>query len=254
MTASSHDDRPKLADIFVPMAVIVAFIALTLLIVAGPGYRLELWSFRMGFTMIGWSFWLGLGTVGVSLLAAFLVRTQASRRRLGIALGTAVMGLAIAAVPWQWQQSVEELPFIHDISTDTDDPPLFVTLLAARADAPNTSDYGGPQVAAQQKAAYPDIRSVDLDLSADQAFWRAEAAIRSLDWDVAALIIAEGRIEATDTTTWFGFKDDIVVRVRALEGATDRSRIDARSVSRIGVSDVGANAARLRAFISLLTD
>ena len=254
MTTEIGDERPKLADIIVPIGLGAALIALVLLIVAGPGYRLGLWPLRLGFNILGFSAWLGMGAAAVSLLGAFLVRMAPPRRSLGLALAGAILGMAVAAVPWHWNQTVAMMPFIHDITTDTADPPLFVTLLATRADAPNTSAYGGSKVAAQQKKAYPDIVPVDLEVSEDEAFRRAEAAVRSLGWDVAALIAAEGRIEATDTTTWFGFKDDIVIRVRPVEGAPGQSRIDARSVSRIGRSDVGTNANRLRGFISLLTD
>ena len=254
MTTEIGDERPKLADIIVPIGLGAALIALVLLVVAGPGYRLGLWPFRLGFNILGFSAWLGMGAAAVSLLGAFLVRMAPPRRSLGLALAGAILGMAVAAVPGHWSQTVAMMPFIHDITTDTVDPPLFVTLLVTRADAPNTSTYGGPKVAAQQKKAYPDIVPVDLEVSADEAFRRAEAAVRSLGWDVAALIAAEGRIEATDTTTWFGFKDDIVIRVRPVEGAPGRSRVDARSVSRIGRSDVGTNADRLRGFISLLTD
>jgi len=254
MTEIGEDDRPKLGEIIVPMGVCAALIALLLLIVAGPGYRLGFWSFMSGFTVLGWSAWLGLGAAGVSLWGAYTVRATPPRSRLGMALGGAVLGIAVAAVPWNWDRTVASLPYIHDISTDTVDPPLFVSLLAARAEAPNTSDYGGAEVAALQKRAYPDIAPVVLEVTADEAFRRAEAAVRGLGWEVAALIAAEGRIEATDTTTWFGFKDDIVVRVRPLEDAPGRSRVDARSVSRIGRSDVGANANRLRAFTALLTN
>jgi uncharacterized protein (DUF1499 family) len=254
MTEEIGDDRPKIADIAVPMGVVATFAALLMLASAGFGYQMDLWSFMTGFTILGVSAWLGLGAAVVSLVGAYFARTLPSRGRMSIAIGAAILAVAVAVVPWQWNQTVYKLPFIHDISTNTDDPPLFVALLAARAESPNTSDYGGAEVAAQQKAAYPDIQPVILDLSADEGFRRAEAAVRSLGWDVVALITTEGRIEATDTTFWFGFKDDIVVRVRPIEGEPGRSRIDARSVSRVGLSDIGANANRLRAFTALLTD
>ena len=83
----------------------------------------------------------------------------------------------------------------------------------------------------------------------DRAFARAEAAARSLGWDIAAAVPAEGRIEATATTRWFGFKDDVVIRIAAAPGG---SRVDVRSVSRVGKSDLGANARRIRAFLAAL--
>jgi uncharacterized protein (DUF1499 family) len=250
MTTESDDDRPKLTDVLVPMGMGAAVLALALLAAAGTGYRLGLWSFMAGFRVFGLAAWLGLGAAGVSLWSAYLVRGMLPRSQLYKALFGVALGVIVAVIPWQWQQTVAKLPYIHDITTDMINPPVFVTLLATRADAPNSSEYGGSKIAAQQKDAYPDIEPVVLEVSADEAFARAEAVVRQLGWDVAALIAAEGRIEATDTTTWFGFKDDVVIRVRPVDGHPGSTRIDARSVSRVGMSDVGANADRLRAFIA----
>jgi uncharacterized protein (DUF1499 family) len=79
---------------------------------------------------------------------------------------------------------------------------------------------------------------------------KAIDAARALDWEIVASDAPAGRIEATATTMWFGFKDDIVVRVRPEAGGG--SRVDVRSVSRVGQSDVGANAKRIREFIRRL--
>jgi uncharacterized protein (DUF1499 family) len=86
-----------------------------------------------------------------------------------------------------------------------------------------------------------------LDAPPAQAFDRALAAARAMSWEIVASDPAQGRIEATATTFWFGFKDDIVVRIAA-EGAG--SRLDVRSLSRIGKSDVGANARRIRDYLA----
>jgi uncharacterized protein (DUF1499 family) len=82
-----------------------------------------------------------------------------------------------------------------------------------------------------------------------RAFERALAVARAQGWEIVAAVPAEGRIEATDTTRFFGFKDDIVIRVKA-EGAG--SRVDVRSLSRVGKSDVGKNASRIRAYLRAL--
>jgi uncharacterized protein (DUF1499 family) len=77
----------------------------------------------------------------------------------------------------------------------------------------------------------------------------AVAAARAMGWEVVAADRASGRIEATDTTRFFGFKDDVVIRVQAAPGG---SRVDVRSVSRVGGSDVGTNATRIRAYLARL--
>jgi uncharacterized protein (DUF1499 family) len=138
------------------------------------------------------------------------------------------------------------LPPIHDITTDLDDPPAFEAILPLRAGAPNPAAYGGPEVAAAQRAGYPDLAPLRLNASVPEAYRRALAAARGMGWDIVAADSAAGRIEATATTRWFGFKDDVVVRVRA---AGAGARVDVRSVSRVGRSDVGTNARRIREYL-----
>ncbi|CAN5887607.1 hypothetical protein BH11GEM2_BH11GEM2_35320 [soil metagenome] len=137
-------------------------------------------------------------------------------------------------------------PLIHDITTDTNDPPLFVDILPLRAGARNSADYGGSGVAAQQHAAYPDIAPVDLVLAPAAAFTKALATANAMGWALVATDSSAGRIEATATTRVFHFRDDVVIRIRPHDGG---SRLDIRSVSRFGGGDLGKNAARIREFI-----
>jgi uncharacterized protein (DUF1499 family) len=141
------------------------------------------------------------------------------------------------------------VPRIHDISTDTENPPLFVAVLPLRKDAENTAVYGGKEVADQQRKGYPDIQPLLLGVPPQVAFARALDTAESMGWTLVASNPAEGRIEATDRTLWYGFKDDIVIRV-APSGSG--SRVDVRSVSRVGRSDIGINAQRIRQFIAKL--
>ena len=106
-------------------------------------------------------------------------------------------------------------------------------------------------MAAQQREAYPDIVPADYPVDTQAAFEAAVAAARDLGWTVVAMDEAGGRIEAIDRTFWFGFADDVVIRIRPTDAG---SRIDVRSVSRVGVSDVGANAARIRDFLAQLDE
>ena len=139
------------------------------------------------------------------------------------------------------------LPSIHDITTDTGNPPQFVALRAVREKSPNGPEYAGEKIARQQKAAYPDIQPLMVGEPPARAFERALAAARSMGWDIAAASAEDGRIEATATTRWFRFKDDVVVRVTP---STAGSRIDVRSKSRLGRSDLGTNAKRIRAYFA----
>lgn len=228
---------------------ILAVVAGLLAVGAGLGNRWEIWSYRPAFTILRWAGYAGLAAAALSLIAAILTLRRRPRRGLLPALAGLVLGVVIAAVPWSQLRGARSVPPIHDITTDTESPPAFVAIMPLRAGAPNTADYEGPAVAAQQRAAYPDIAPVVVSLPPDQAFARALAVTQALGWDVVAAVPEEGRIEATDRTFWFGFRDDVIVRVKPRAGG---SVIDVRSVSRVGRGDAGANAKRIRRFIRAL--
>jgi len=228
-------------------ALLLGVVAALLLLAAGPGTRLEVWDFRTGFQLMRWAAFAGLAAAALAAVMLLLPRT----RRAGlVALVVALaLGLGTAFVPWYALRQARALPPIHDITTDTGRPPQFVAILPLRANAPNPATYGGPDVARAQIGAYPDLRTHRMDAAPADAFKRALQAARGMGWEVVAADAAAGRIEATDTTFWFGFKDDVVIRVEA-EGAG--SRVDVRSVSRVGVGDAGANATRIRAYLRAL--
>tara|TARA_Y100000817_G_scaffold313146_1_gene308600 strand:+ start:1113 stop:1934 length:822 start_codon:yes stop_codon:yes gene_type:complete len=142
-------------------------------------------------------------------------------------------------------------PPIHDISTDTANPPKFVSVLPERIEtnAKNSADYN-PTIAKMQNEGYPDIKPLNLPLPVNQAFRQALEAVYSMDWRLVAAVPEEGRIEAVDITFWSGFIDDIVIRVTP-NGAS-QSRIDVRSLSRVGGSDLGKNANRIRDYLNHL--
>jgi uncharacterized protein (DUF1499 family) len=224
-----------------------AILAALLLLVAGPGTRFGLWAYGSGFLLMRIAFFLSLGSAALALLLLLIPKTRsAGAAPLAAAL---VVGLAIAWVPWNGVQTARSLPFIHDITTDTVDPPEFVAVRPLRADAPNPPEYAGEEVAAQQREGYPDLESLYLNVEPADVFDRALSVAEDLGWEIVAAEPAEGRIEATDTTFWFGFKDDVVIRI---EEAPTGSRVDVRSKSRVGRSDVGANAARIRSFLEAL--
>lgn len=142
------------------------------------------------------------------------------------------------------------MPRIHDITTDTDDPPVFVDVLPRRRGAWNPAAYDGPDVGAQQRAAWPDLVPLDLPVSRDRVHAAARAEIAHAGWELVGDDVGAGRLEAIATTRWFRFKDDVVVRLRDRpDGGT---RVDVRSKSRIGRSDLGTNARRIRAFLHAL--
>jgi uncharacterized protein (DUF1499 family) len=229
---------------------VFSLIAAGIAVSAGLGSRFNWWEFSTAILMLGVAVIGGLLSFAVSLAGAVI--TRPGTRRGGFKLS--VLGLAISfiivSVPLNWYAVARQLPPIHDITTDTVDPPEFRAILPLRAKAPNPSAYGGPEIAALQHAAYPDVKPLTLFTSPDRAFDRALAVARSLGWEIIEKDQQEGRIEATDRTTWFGFTDDIVIRVKPEK---DGSRVDIRSVSRVGKSDIGTNASRIMKFLRKLS-
>jgi uncharacterized protein (DUF1499 family) len=226
----------------------LAVVALLMLLCAALGYRTGLLGLQTAFLLLRWGAYSGGAAAVVSLFAVVLTlaRPRGERHRLALAGLGLLLGAALIGFPASQLYRARNLPPIHDITTDVNDPPAFQAVLPLRASAPNTVDYGGSEVAAQQRNAYPDIATVTLSVPPAQAFERALATAQAMGWDLVASDSSAGRIEATDTTFWFGFKDDVVVRVRPANGG---SRIDVRSLSRVGRGDVGTNARRIRDYL-----
>ncbi len=225
----------------------LAIVAALTVAVSGFGARFGVWDFRMGFAVLRWSAYAGIAVAVLAVVGLFIRRVRAGHvPALAAAL---VVGAAAAALPLFWQQTARAVPPINDITTDTDDPPAFVALLPLRANAPVSARYPGAETARQQREGYPDLRAHTTTRAPRDAFAMALAAARAMGWQIVATDEAAGRIEATATTPWFGFTDDVVVRVTP---AGTGSRIDVRSVSRVGRSDLGTNAERIRTYLALL--
>ncbi|HAH09158.1 MAG TPA: DUF1499 domain-containing protein [Alphaproteobacteria bacterium] len=197
---------------------------------------------------------LGIGggvVIGSLALLAGLSALFAGRDKLAAGV-TVLAAAALLVVPVQYILKSRTVPPIHDITTNTDDPPAFVAIVKLREGAPNKPDYAGAETAELQKKAYPDLAPVTMALSPEAAFDKALTAAQAMpDWQIVEEVKAEGRIEATATTAIMGFKDDIVIRVRAAPDGSG-STIDIRSKSRVGRSDMGANAERIRAYVAKL--
>lgn len=213
---------------------------------AGFGSQWEWFHFRTGFLILRYAAYGGIVAAVLSLVGAILNRPWELRGSFIASILGLLLGLLVFIIPLCWWWTAQRVPPIHDITTDTENPPRFVSILSLRKDAPNPAEYGGPEIAAQQRVAYPDIVPARSSIPPDKAFERALAAAQGMGWKIVDKNPGEGRIEATDTTFWFGFKDDIVIRVTPADSA---SRIDIRSVSRVGRSDVGTNAKRIRKFL-----
>jgi hypothetical protein len=206
---------------------------------------------RMGAQLAAVAAILGIVTIVVAGLC----------KRWGAVLAgavAAVVAVTVIATPVHMQQRAQTVPPIHDITTDMDNPPAFVALARAREAAPNAVDYPGIETARQQRASYPMLQPVTLavpmaqvqtatrDLIAARDWQLAEASPTTLEAAAVALEAKTTTLEATATTRWFGFKDDVVIR---LTDTSDGVRVDMRSASRLGKSDLGTNAERIQDFL-----
>lgn len=234
----------RLGLTFGRLALLVALVAGSLLLASGTGYRIGAWPPPVAFTMLRWG---AIGALGAVVLAAGAL--WRARGRDVLAALALVIALPMFAIPFRFQRMAAAAPPIHDISTDTANPPTYQAVVPLRAGAPNTLDYS-QDVARQQRDAYPDIKPLVLELPAAQVFDRALNAARESEWEIVDANADAGRIEATDTTAFFGFKDDIVVRLTPIG---NRTVVDVRSVSRVGRSDVGTNARRIREYLQTLS-
>ena len=247
--ASDREPRRSWAPAIAGLGAAVAIAAGVTLLVAPLGYRAGIWPLRFALIDLPrtYVFYAGIAGIAISLVA--LVTTLAGRRRGWAAL--AVLGIVVGAgsayVPWKFAQMGRELPPVNDITTDTANPPPFEAVMPLRRAANAEPLTYSPEFPVMQKQAFPDIVPVHLDKPADQAFTFALDAVNKMGWTIVATDGERGRIEATDRTFWFGFTDDIVVRVSA-DGSG--SRIDVRSKARIGKGDFGTNARRVRAYLA----
>jgi len=188
---------------------------------------------------------LVLGSIGL-----WRTRAAAGREGRGRALRGALCGVAILAVVAHAASAGRGLPRINDITTNPDDPPVFTHAAQLPGNAGRDLAYPGANFTGQQRAAYPDLETIRIEIAPAEAFQRSLAVAEALGWEVTWSDPPSGVFEATQTSRIFRFVDDIVVRLRADGSAT---LVDVRSKSRVGQGDLGANANRIRAFREKIT-
>jgi uncharacterized protein (DUF1499 family) len=224
-----------------------------LMLAAGPvGWRVGWWGYRIAFTtLMPYAFYGGLAAMLVSALGLIAGLGRIARREIISAGVGLILGGVAAYFPWHASEARGVFPPMHDITTDFSDLPSFdfaTEMRAAEHGAP--AAYPGQSTAAMQQKFYPGIAPAILDIPPAEAFDRALAAVKTKGWTIVKSDPADGIVDAYDRSFWFGFTDDIAIRVtRAANG----SRVDIRSGSRQGRGDFGVNAARVRGFLATLT-
>ncbi|CAM3923084.1 MULTISPECIES: DUF1499 domain-containing protein [Pseudoalteromonas] len=228
------------------MKALVSFVcalAILLVVLPGPLYKWHILDLSTAFT--GIRFGVYAGVAGLVLLAVQLLFMRKNINWLATIV-SAVFAIVAVAMPLSLMNKAKGVPPIHDISTDVAAPPEFVAIAAIRVDAPNPVEYAGAETAAQQLKAYPELVTLKYTDNTKTVFGVAKNAVEQLGWELVSADPSQGIIEATDTTAWFGFKDDVVIRIKSKQGIT---LVDVRSKSRVGKSDLGKNAARIHEFI-----
>ncbi len=225
-------------------------------LIAAAGSGADAWSFRTGFAILRYAFYAAMAG-GVLAIVAFFLPGRARTWRLNLA--ALIMAAAFGLYLMSHVATAKRVPAIHDVTTNLADIPQFQTLTVREDNLENIPDEENPALAALDpqrrweaihRKAYGDLRSVRLVVPPAEALRRAEKLARSRGWDVAKVDPQGGTIEATATTLFFRFKDDVVVRVRPDPARASGSIVDMRSISRVGGSDVGVNAERIREFLA----
>ena len=231
------------------MKVLVSLVSLSaFLLVALPGPLYKYGVVDLGTAFTGFKFGVFAGIATLILLVL-----QILFKRKTVTLGSTIMALLLStiaiAIPLSMLNKGKSVPPIHDISTDLVNPPEFVAIAPLRADAPNPVEYAGVEAATQQRAAYPELQTLNYPQSKSELVEATKQVIDHLGWQLVNIDADQGIIEATDRTMWFGFKDDVIVRIT--DNGSERL-VDIRSKSRVGGSDLGKNAERIHGFIEEL--
>lgn len=226
-----------------------AVIAAALLPIGALGSKFGIWHFGVGFSLLQGAVVLSV-IILVGGIVGWIVATKKGLGgdKPGLLMGCLVSALVLAFMGMQFRTATT-LPQIHNITTNPEDPPQFDAVVALRGEQSNPLAYDAAELAPLQRAAYPTLQTLELDASPSEALSRSQAALESMGLEIVAVDPDQGLVEATETTFWFGFKDDVAVRVRP---SASGSAVDVRSVSRVGRSDLGANAARIGKFLKAM--
>lgn len=240
-----------------PVAALLSLGGVAVALIAAVGSGAGAWHFSAGFTILRYAFFTAVGggvLALVGILGGLIRRTGVGR----LNLLSLVVALLFSAYLLQLVATARSVPAIHDVTTNLEDMPVF-TRLAVRSDnLENIPNEDRPELArmdpesrwkALHRRAYGDLQTVSVPTDVAETTERAARLARSRGWTIAKFDRDAGIVEATATSFFFRFKDDVVVRVRPDRRSAGSSLVDMRSISRVGGSDVGMNAQRVRAFL-----
>jgi len=237
------------------LALVLAVGGVAAALAGAVGAGRGLWHFRIGFEVLHFAFWAA--AVGAVLALIGLVLTRGRGKMMLSNLLALVVAAGFLLYVGSLIRTAKSVPAIHDATTNLDDVPQFERLAVRFDNLDKIPDEDRPDLArlapeARWKAVhrlhYADLHTLRLAADVPSAVRRAAALARGRGWTLALVDSGAGRVEATATSRFFRFKDDIVIRVRPAPAGG--SLVDMRSVSRVGQSDLGVNATRVRAFMA----
>ena len=231
------------------VAIAVAVLLFITAAMSGTGYANEWWDVGTAFAMLRYAFFAAVALILVTIITLWVYAFAKARETGHVARVTISSVLFVACLGFAFNTislvvTARSVPPIHDITTDLENIPQYAVL--------NPQNPNGDNWTLLHRAGYGDIQPLVLDMSVAEVISKAEAVSLAFGWDVAVADPQDGRLEVTETTRWFRFKDDLVLRVRAAENGG--SVVDARSVSRFAGSDIGVNAARIRKLFAALQE
>lgn len=222
---------------------ITIILSVLVAVVAALGSRIGWWDYNFAVIILKWAAYSGITGSGLCLLG--LVKTSPGKKQRGFTVSLLGLAIVIPMIVFLqgWKEAKQNSPPISDITTNPASPPSFWF-------APNSRSYGGFETETFQNEFYPDIKPLIITLPADTVFELVLNVIHDQGWKLYEPDKSEMHIEATATTFWFGFNDDIVIHIS--RKGKNKSRIDVRSASRFSGGDGGTNARRIRVFFSAL--
>lgn len=223
----------------------LALITPVIMLIAGGLYRMRFVDFQIALL----AFAIAVLIAGLAALFGLVGAVLGGHGKTTRAVTALVVALLVLVAPLNTVRQGAGVPMIHDITTDLEDPPIFVEVPRKRSISDNSLDIDA-EVLAAQKAYYTDIGPTMLPMAKTEAFALVREAVDAFDWVVHAENANLGYIEATASTPFFGFRDDVIIRVTEDTGG---ARVDMRSASRVGLSDLGVNAGRIRDFMAMVT-
>jgi uncharacterized protein (DUF1499 family) len=250
--------RGAWADRLTGLALLLSLGGVAAALIASVGAGQGAWHFRGAFTVLRYALFAAMAGGLIAIVALLLARRGGRRGLVGRNILALVVALLFVSYLGNLIMMARSVPAIHDVATNLNDLPQFSVLDVRDDNLENVPDNGDPRLKvldpesrwkALHRQAYGDLRPVRLNMSVPEVIARAERLARERGWEIAKVDPQAGILEATHTSFFFRFKDDVVLRARAYAEAKGGTEVDMRSISRVGGSDVGMNAKRIRAFL-----